>query len=170
MWSNCLKSSNAFDMQRKVLVWCANWEFNKVTFYYITPPRQVHWNMIWKKPRIFPIWGQSDPLWSQTYHPWVFPINYQCRKFILKRQLHCYQCQLREIMSNYWPTSQGNYSHTSSGNHRRGGRFKLHFTAGTVVLAPKWVRLGLKLDKYGTFSDQISVHLAHRAKCTEIWS
>ena len=23
-----------------------------------------------KKPRICPIWGQSDPLWSQTYHPW----------------------------------------------------------------------------------------------------
>ena len=22
-----------------------------------------------KKPRICPIWGQSDPLWSQTYHP-----------------------------------------------------------------------------------------------------
>ena len=24
-----------------------------------------------KKPRICPIWGQSDPLWSQTYHPWM---------------------------------------------------------------------------------------------------
>ena len=24
-----------------------------------------------KKPRICPIWGQSDPLWSQTYHPWL---------------------------------------------------------------------------------------------------
>ena len=23
-----------------------------------------------KKPRICPIWGQSDPLWSQTYLPW----------------------------------------------------------------------------------------------------
>ena len=23
-----------------------------------------------EKPRICPIWGQSDPLWSQTYHPW----------------------------------------------------------------------------------------------------
>ena len=23
-----------------------------------------------KKPRICPICGQSDPLWSQTYHPW----------------------------------------------------------------------------------------------------
>ena len=22
-----------------------------------------------KKSRICPIWGQSDPLWSQTYHP-----------------------------------------------------------------------------------------------------
>ena len=26
-----------------------------------------------RKPRICPIWGQSDPLWSQTYHPWVEP-------------------------------------------------------------------------------------------------
>ena len=24
-----------------------------------------------KKPRICSIWGQSDPLWSQTYHPWL---------------------------------------------------------------------------------------------------
>ena len=23
-----------------------------------------------KKPRICPIWGQSDPFLSQTYHPW----------------------------------------------------------------------------------------------------
>ena len=40
--------------------------------------------------------------------------------------------------------------------------------AGMVGLAPKWVRLDPKLEKSGTFSDQISVHLAHRAKCTEI--
>ena len=32
-----------------------------------------------------------------------------------------------------------------------------------VGLAPKWVRLEPKWDKSGTFSDQISVHLAHRA-------
>ena len=24
-----------------------------------------------KKPRICPIWRQSDPLWNQTYHPWM---------------------------------------------------------------------------------------------------
>ena len=30
---------------------------------------------------------------------------------------------------------------------------------GMVSLAPKWVRLDPKLDKSGTFSDQISVHL-----------
>ena len=27
-----------------------------------------------KKPRICPIWSQSDPLWSQTYHPWYLYI------------------------------------------------------------------------------------------------
>ena len=32
--------------------------------------------------------------------------------------------------------------------------------AGMVGLAPKWVRLALKWDKSGAFSDQISVHLA----------
>ena len=32
--------------------------------------------------------------------------------------------------------------------------------AGMVGLAPKWVRLDPKVDKSGTFSDQISVHLA----------
>ena len=31
---------------------------------------------------------------------------------------------------------------------------------GMVGLAPNWVRLDPKLDKSGTFSDQISVHLA----------
>ena len=31
---------------------------------------------------------------------------------------------------------------------------------GMVGLAPKWVRLDPKFDKSGTFSDQISVHLA----------
>ena len=35
---------------------------------------------------------------------------------------------------------------------------------GMVGLAPKWVRLDPKLDKSGTFSDQISVHLAHLAE------
>ena len=42
--------------------------------------------------------------------------------------------------------------------------------AGMVGLAPKWVRLDPKLDKSGTFSDQISVYLAHWVKCNEIWS
>ena len=42
--------------------------------------------------------------------------------------------------------------------------------SGVVGLAPKWGRLDPKWDKSGTFSDQIPVHLAHRAKCTEIWS
>ena len=32
--------------------------------------------------------------------------------------------------------------------------------AGMVDLAPMWVTLDPKLDKSGTFSDQISVHLA----------
>ena len=31
-----------------------------------------------------------------------------------------------------------------------------------VGLAPKLVRLDPKLDKSGTFSEQVSVHLAHR--------
>ena len=39
-----------------------------------------------------------------------------------------------------------------------------------VGLVPKWVKLDPKLDKSGTFLDQISVHLALWAKCTEIWS
>ena len=33
--------------------------------------QQMYWNLIWKS-RICPIWGQSEPLWSQTYHPWVW--------------------------------------------------------------------------------------------------
>ena len=41
-------------------------------------------------------------------------------------------------------------------------------STGMIGLAPKWVRLDPKLDKSGAFSDQISVHLAPRAKCTEI--
>ena len=34
-----------------------------------------------KKPRICPIWGQSDPLWSQTYHP--------CCTALSKRPVSC---------------------------------------------------------------------------------
>ena len=30
--------------------------------------RQMHWNLIWKSPGFVP---KSDPLWSQTYHPWA---------------------------------------------------------------------------------------------------
>ena len=30
-----------------------------------------------KKSRICPIWGPSDPLWSQTYHPWWAVFTYQ---------------------------------------------------------------------------------------------
>ena len=42
------------------------------------------------------------------------------------------------------------------------GMSKTTFYCLMVGLAPKWIRLDLKLDKSGTFSDQISVHLAHR--------
>ena len=42
------------------------------------------------------------------------------------------------------------------------------YNSGMVGLAPKWVRLNPKLDKSGTLSDNISVHLYHRVKCTEI--
>ena len=32
-----------------------------------------------KNPRICPIWGQSDPLWSQTYHPCFLIKSKSCR-------------------------------------------------------------------------------------------
>ena len=35
-----------------------------------------------KKSRICPIWGQSDPLWSQTYHPWFVCIKATCNAVI----------------------------------------------------------------------------------------
>ena len=41
-------------------------------------------------------------------------------------------------------------------------------SAGVLGLAQKWVRLAPKCDKSGAFSDQISVHLAQGAQCTEI--
>ena len=37
----------------------------------ILAPIQNVLNLIWKNPRIFPIWSQSDPLWCQNCHPWV---------------------------------------------------------------------------------------------------
>ena len=30
---------------------------------------KMYWNLIWKSPGFFPIWGQSDPLWAQIWHP-----------------------------------------------------------------------------------------------------
>ena len=40
-----------------------------------------------RKSRICPIWGQSDPLWSQTYHPCNFPILMTSVKIYLAPQL-----------------------------------------------------------------------------------
>ena len=31
---------------------------------------QMYWNLIWKNPGFVHFGIQSDPLWSQTYHPW----------------------------------------------------------------------------------------------------
>ena len=36
-----------------------------------------------EKPRICPIWGQSDPLWSQTYHLIKAGQQYGCQKCIV---------------------------------------------------------------------------------------
>ena len=32
---------------------------------------QMYWNLIWKSPGFVQFGVQSDPLWSQTYHPWL---------------------------------------------------------------------------------------------------
>ena len=44
----------------------------------------------------------------------------------------------------------------------------MHLYLGMLGLASKWVRSDPKWDKSVAFSDQISVHLARGAKCTEI--
>ena len=42
----------------------------------------MYWNLIWKSPGFVQFWGQSDPLWSQTYHPcWCL----KCTPWVVSR-------------------------------------------------------------------------------------
>ena len=36
----------------------------------------MYWNLIWKSPGFFQFGVQSDPLWSQTYHPCILLLWY----------------------------------------------------------------------------------------------
>ena len=85
-----------------------------------------------KKPRICPIWGLSDPLWSQTYHPcyiyWLTSasIEFPCTSFgqissckLEKKQpvtsSWCMQFLFKEKMQRWRCLSnllQKNYPHT----------------------------------------------------------
>ena len=51
--------------------WGKSWIFFRSDSVHFGSVSQNVLNLIWKKnPRIGAIWGQSDPLWSQTYHLW----------------------------------------------------------------------------------------------------
>ena len=71
----------------------------------------------------------------------------------------CHLSQVRGVLSCSLNCDQGRRYVRVSLSLSRDGRF------GSKVgqIGPKW-------DKSGAFSDLISVHLAPRAKCTEIWS
>ena len=78
-----------------------------------------------------------------------------------KSRLLIYQLQMDVVYCQFYVVSintnlqRKQYSHTG-------------FDRVMVGLPPNWVRFDPEFDKSGNFSDQISVHLAHRAKCTEI--
>ena len=52
-----------------------------------------------KKPRICLIWGQSDPLWSQTYHPWLL-VTSECRGQSVSHPGHYSH---RSRLTQHWP-------------------------------------------------------------------
>ena len=60
---------------------------------------------------------------------------------------------------NFSPLDRGSHKSAQWARYTRDGRF-----------GSKLGQIGPKWDKSGSFSDQISVYLARRAKCTEIWS
>ena len=70
-----------------------------------------------KKPRICPIWGQSDPLWSQTNHPWKNVLEKQASPSLnwrgrtnqslgIKRRLKLFN--VSGILSKYLPEARKN--------------------------------------------------------------
>ena len=68
-------------LDRQWSVWQTSWRdlFRWIPccvnfWYHLTAPNALKSDLI--KPRICPIWGQSDPLWSQTYHPCL--VMYYC--------------------------------------------------------------------------------------------
>ena len=44
-------------------------DFFRSDFSTFGSSSQVYWNLIWKSPGFVQFGVQSDPLWSQTYHP-----------------------------------------------------------------------------------------------------
>ena len=96
-----------------------------------------------------------------VYHPLIAPLN---AHFISGRSIPvcsrpsvCNNCHFLGLSASQYTNDYDYFS-----------IIKLRPYPGVVGLAPKCVRLAPNGTHPGLFSNQISVHLAPRAKCTEI--
>ena len=59
-------------------------------------------NLDLKKPRICPIWGQSDPLWSQTYYPcWQVSLHFNVNLCILSSSTQMFEMLPRLTLARW---------------------------------------------------------------------
>ena len=54
--------------------WDKSGAFSDQISVHLARSRQMHWNLIWKSPGFVQFGVQSDPISSQTYHPWIIPL------------------------------------------------------------------------------------------------
>ena len=60
-----------------------------------------------KKPGICPIWGQSDPLWGQTYHPCVrHTAKSGCDWYRIVEIWNSFISQISRDISSFWDDLQ----------------------------------------------------------------
>ena len=51
--------------------WDKSRGFSDQISVHLAPPRQMHWNLIWKSHGFVPFGANLTRLWRQTYHPWT---------------------------------------------------------------------------------------------------
>ena len=107
-----------------------------------------------KKPRICPIWGQADSLWSQTYHPWErYRINiYSISTFLVsvsvtwppadQRVSHRGDCFLGLTRRSTLADDSLQHKHLVTQPRATGHGWQVWKQSGQI--GPKW-------DKYWTF-------------------
>ena len=91
--------------------WDKSGAFSDQISVHLAPPRQMHWNLIWKSPGLVPFGVQSDPLSSQTYHP-----CYRQKHKAKCHQTQRHKCQTDGTLKELCHLSVGYCCHISFGS------------------------------------------------------